>query len=55
MKFTVILTAKHSSDTHTIDVDADDEENAMEKVNTMIETDPNYSEFKQGWRISEAV
>ena len=55
MKFTVILTAKHSSETHTIDVDANDEEDAMEKVNAMIETDPNYSEFKHGWRISEAI
>ena len=54
-KFTVILVAKHSSETATMTVDAIDEENAMDVANNLIETDPQYAEYKTGWRISEAV
>lgn len=55
MKFNVFLVSKHSSDTFTMTVNATDEDDAMEVANTIIDTDDAYSEYRVGWRISEAL
>lgn len=54
-KYTVILTAKHSSEVSSITLYADDAEDAMERANTLIDTDDSYTYYRTGWRISEAV
>ena len=55
MKFNVFLVSKHSSDTFTMMVNATDEDDAMEVADTIIDTDDAYSEYRVGWRISEAL
>lgn len=53
-KYTVLLTAKHTNETHTIMVEADNEDDAMEIVDNMIDESEEYKEFRSGWKIAEA-
>ena len=54
-EYEVILLHKHSRDTEIIQVTASDESHAMDIVDAMIENDEEYADFREGWKISEAV
>ena len=52
--YRVFLLNKHSPDTATIHVQAEDEEDAMDEAEEIIDLDDNYVHFRTGWKISEA-
>jgi hypothetical protein len=54
-RYTVLLADKYSNQTASLGVMAANEEEAMDKAGQLINTDPSYAQYKEGWRITEAL
>jgi hypothetical protein len=52
--YNVLLLAKHSGESHTIQVEAEDEDDALDVADMMIDEDDQYQNFRTGWKIAEA-